>query len=71
MTKKLSICFGKACKDAGTHQKLKKWANKIKTITKIKKTRCLGICKKNYAIEFKGEIFSCGSKKELEKIIAE
>ena len=70
MAKKLLICYGKACKNIGTHQKLKKWANKIKTATKIKKSKCLGICKKNYAIEFKGEIYSCDSKKELEKIIA-
>jgi NADH:ubiquinone oxidoreductase subunit E len=69
MSKKILICCGKACKSAGTHKKLKKWSSEISAANKVKKTKCLGICKESFAIKFNGEIYSCDSKKELEKII--
>jgi len=69
MAKKISICKGEHCKKAGTYKKLKGWAKDLKFDVKIKKSKCLGICKESYAIKFKGEVYSCQSKKELEKIL--
>jgi NADH:ubiquinone oxidoreductase subunit E len=69
MAKKLFICNDKSCKNAGTYKIIKGWAKKLKIDYSIKKSKCLGKCKETYAVKFKGEIFSCQSKKELEKII--
>jgi NADH:ubiquinone oxidoreductase subunit E len=68
MTKKLHICNGKTCKSDGSSKKIKNWAKKLKI--RYKKTGCLGHCKTSFAVRFKGEIFSCESKHELEKIIS-
>jgi len=70
MGKKLKVCKGKSCKEVGSFKKISEWADELDLNLKIKKTKCLGICKKSYAVEFKGEIYSCPSKDELEELVA-
>jgi len=69
MGKKLHVCKGKCCHKSGSYKKIKDWAKELKIDYKIKKSKCLGMCKDSFAIKFKGEIYSCQSKKELAKII--
>ena len=72
MSKKLFVCKGKDCKKAKSYDQLKEWGEELikeGKIKKMKKTDCLGLCKKGYAIEFKGEVYSCFTKEELEKVI--
>lgn len=72
MSKKLSVCTGKTCKKNDSTKQLKQWGKELVddgVISKVKKVDCLGICKKAYAIEFKGEVYSCSSKDELEEIV--
>jgi NADH:ubiquinone oxidoreductase subunit E len=69
MKKKLKICSGKTCKKAGTDKIIKKWSKELKLANKVNKVKCLGVCKETFAIKFKGEIYSCQSKEELNKII--
>ena len=69
MAKKLHICYGNSCKKEGSSKKIKTWAKGIKAGFKIKKSKCMGLCSKAYAIRFKGNTLSCDSKSELEKIL--
>jgi len=69
MGKKIYICRDKACKKADPEKTLKKHANSLVKKKQIKKCKCLGICKSAFAVEYKGEVYSCPSKSDLEKII--
>lgn len=74
MSKKLSVCAGKSCKKLNSTKSLKKWGEALKDeglISKVKKVKCLGTCKKAFAIKYKGEVYSCFSKVELEEVITE
>jgi len=69
MSKKLYICRGKSCKKADPKKKLEKLANDIIDKKHIKKTKCLGICKSAFAVEYKGQVHSCPTKSELEDVL--
>jgi NADH:ubiquinone oxidoreductase subunit E len=69
MAKKIHVCKDKNCKDSDSFKKIKDWAKELKIKNKLKKSKCLGMCKEGFAIKFKGETYSCQSKKELAKII--
>lgn len=69
MGKKLSICRGKVCKNADPDKKIKKFAKSIMGGKRIKKTKCLGLCKSAFAVEYKGKPHSCPAKKDLEKLL--
>jgi hypothetical protein len=69
MGKKLSICRGKACKNADPDKKKKKFAKSKLGKKRIKKTKCLGLCKSSFAVEYKGKLRSCPSKKDLEEFL--
>jgi len=69
MSKKVYICRGKSCKNADPEKSLEKYAKKIVGKKSIKKTKCLGLCKSAFAIEYKGEKYSCISKKDMEEIL--
>jgi NADH:ubiquinone oxidoreductase subunit E len=68
MGKKLQVCKGKSCQKSDSYKKIKDWAKELKIDYKIKKSKCMGMCKDSFAVKFKGEIYSCKSKKELDKI---
>jgi NADH:ubiquinone oxidoreductase subunit E len=71
MARKLNICAGKSCKAAGSDKKLKEWVNELKPGSKIKKSKCLGVCENSFGLKFRGKIYLCFSKAELEKIISD
>ena len=72
MAKKLTICTGKKCKKIKSHKELKLWGKELieaGRLKKMKKSKCLGICKKGYAIKYRGEVYNCCTKDELENLI--
>jgi NADH:ubiquinone oxidoreductase subunit E len=69
MGRKLHICKGKACKNAGSYKLIKGWAVSLDIGVKLKKSKCLGKCKETYAVEFNDEVFTCKTQKQLERII--
>jgi len=72
MAKKLEICTGKKCKKIKSHKQIKLWGKDMieaGRLKKMKKSKCLGICKEGFALKFKGEVYACTSKENLEKII--
>lgn len=72
MAKKIEICTGKKCKKKGSHKLLKFWGKELieeGKLKKLKKSKCLNTCKKGHAIKFKGEVYTCLTKEELEKVI--
>ncbi len=72
MSKKIYVCTGKSCKKTKTDKLIKQWGKELIAtgkLKKLKKSKCLGICKKNYAIEYKGTVHSCNSREELELVI--
>ena len=72
MSKKIYVCTGKSCKKSKTDKIIKQWGKDLITtgkLKKLKKSKCLGICKKSFAVEYKGEVYSCKSKEELELLV--
>lgn len=72
MAKKLEVCNGKKCKQNKSHKLIKSWGKELKeegNPIKIKKTKCLGKCKKGFACKVNGEVHSCKSKEELEAVL--
>jgi NADH:ubiquinone oxidoreductase subunit E len=69
MGKKLLICRGKACKNADPDKRIMKFAKSKLGKKRIKKTKCLGLCKSTFAVEYKGKIQSCPTKKDLEELL--
>jgi NADH:ubiquinone oxidoreductase subunit E len=74
MSKKISVCNGKSCKKSNSKKYIKQWVKELVEkgkLKKIKKTKCLGVCKKGFAIEYKGKVHSCYSKEELKEMIVD
>ncbi len=72
MAKKIEICTGKKCKKMNSHKQLKSWGKELieeGKLKKVKKSKCLGSCKKGFAIQYKGEVYNCLTKEELEEVI--
>lgn len=72
MAKKIYVCTGKSCKKAKSDKLIKQWGKELIAegkLKKVKKTKCLGICKKAFAIELKKDVYSVKSKEELSKLV--
>jgi NADH:ubiquinone oxidoreductase subunit E len=72
MAKKIEVCTGKKCKNLNSHKQIKLWGKELieeGKLKKVKKAKCLSTCKKGFALKFKGKVYNCYSKVELEKLI--
>ena len=62
----------KKCKELKSHKQIKLWGKELIEAGKLKemkKSKCLDCCKKGFAIKYKGEVYSCRTKDELEEVI--
>jgi NADH:ubiquinone oxidoreductase subunit E len=69
MSKKVHICRGKSCKKADPKKSLEKYLKNLVGENHLKNTKCLGICKEAFAIEYKENVYSCPTKNDLEEIL--